>query len=124
MSSKNKPTRGPDPDTGEPTYEMTETLLYGFRNTDYRDYSTDPDVMATAAAAAARRKELEADPELRRLEAAAKRAETAVKVRAELFKRRAELVRNRLLAEGLTPAVRVLVAKLVADHEKTRAVKS
>lgn len=119
MSAKNKNTRGPDPETGQPTYDMVLTCLSGFVHTSYRDHHEDPAVMETAAAAAARRKELDADPELRKLERAARAAETAAKVRAERLKKRAEGIRNRLLSEGLTPEVLRLVQELVAAANKS-----
>lgn len=119
MSAKRKPTRGPDPVTGAPTYEMIEALLAGFRHTSYHDYASDPAYLEATAKAADRRHALEDDPELRKLERAAKFAERAAKVRGERLKQRAESIRNRLLSEGLTPAVLELARELVASAERS-----
>ena len=119
MSGKNKPTRGPDPATGAPTFDMIETLLAGFRHKSSCDHYEDPAYIEAAAAHAEREKELARDPELVKLARAMRTAETAAKVRAERLRKRAEAVRNRLLSEGLTPEVLQLAQELVTAANRS-----
>lgn len=118
MRATAKPTRGPDPDTGRPTYDMIFSLLSGLCSSSYRDYQDDPAYIEASAKAAARFKELEADPELTRYRKAAAAAEAAFKAKAARLAKRAEQVKRRLQSEGLTTAVLRLAQALVKDAEK------